>query len=112
MAFVCEFIIIRFKHKKIKPKIKCTTFWKVYIIILNTKRLKMHVTIACVYGGFKFLSLSTSSFISIFPSSIYLFIPIFIFCPLSFLLNMLWGGSLILGTMEAEWKKIVLFVEL
>jgi hypothetical protein len=72
----------------------------------------MQVTIACVYGGFIFLSLSTSSFISIFPSLIYLFIPIFIFCPLSFLLNMLWGGSFILGAMGAEWKKIVFFVEL
>jgi hypothetical protein len=27
----------------------------------------MHVTIACFYGGFIFFSLSTSSFISIFP---------------------------------------------
>jgi len=30
--------------QKVKPKIKCTTFWKVYTIIFNTKRPKMQVT--------------------------------------------------------------------
>jgi hypothetical protein len=97
--------------QKVKLKIKCTTFWNVYIIIQNTKRHKLQVTIACFYGGFIFFSLSTSSFISIFPSLIYLFIPIFIFCPMSFLLNMFCHNGVIVLYLEPwrQWKRNCIF---
>ncbi len=71
-------------------------------IYYNTKykRPKMQVTIVCFYGGLIFFSLSTSSFISIFPSLIYLFIPIFIFCPIYFLLNMFCHNGVVVLYLE------------